>query len=423
VADASHPADTPRNRNAILAFEMMWGVALPFIYYSTIVPGYLNSLGISKAWIGLVPALHSGALAIVQPLSAYWVPEDERRLRRMRGFYLGSALGYSLLGGAIFGGMTDPRLGLAATLAAELVLSLCIGMGDPQYMAIVVNAVSPALRGGFFGRRMVVLGLGGIAGGFAAEQLLKHVLEPLNFGACFLAGGLTVIASTQLMHFYRETPDPPQPREENLAGYLKERILGRAQEGPFRTYLIAVVLFSLSACAFPFLGLLVKERLNESDRVLGLLGSVFMAANMTQSWVLGYVCDRWGSRRGFGLSLTAYVAGLLGCLLLHDRTLLLGAYFLAAMWFPGQIIAATDLALRLAKDSPATEVTATMMLAMAPARIVGPLLIGAAIDVWSYPAPVLICAAFAAGALLVLWLGRRRSPDRGETATIAETTR
>src|SRR5687767_10073184 len=163
---------------------MMWGVALPFFYYSTVVPGYLNSLGIPKVWIGLVPALHSGALALVQPLSAYWIPEDERGLR-------------------------DPWIGLAATLAAELALSVFIGMGDPQYMAVVVNAVSPAVRGRFFGRRMVVLGLGGIAGGFAAEQVLKHVAEPLNFGWCFLLGGLLVVASTQIMHLYRETPEPP----------------------------------------------------------------------------------------------------------------------------------------------------------------------------------------------------------------------
>jgi MFS family permease len=324
----------------------------------------------------------------------------------MRGFYLLAAVGYTLLGAAIFGGMRDPWVGLAATLVAELALSVFIGMGDPQYMAIVVNAVSPAVRGRFFGRRMVILGLGGIAGGFAAEQVLKHVAEPLNFGWCFLLGGLLVIASTQIMHVYRESPEPPAPRTADLRGYLKERIIGRAQEGPFRTYLIAIVLFSLSASAFPFLGLLVKERLHESDRILGVLGSVFMAANMLQSWVLGVVCDRWGSRRGMALSLVIFVAGLLGCLLFHDRYLLLGAYFLAATWFPAQIIAATDLALRLAKDSPATEVTATMMLAMAPARIVGPLLIGAAIDVWSYPLPVLVCALFALAALVVLWLGR-----------------
>ncbi len=385
---------------------MMWGVALPFIYYSTIVPGYLNSLGIPKVWIGVVPALHSGVLALVQPLSAYWVPEDERRLARMRGFYVASTAGYLLLAGAIFGGMRDPWIGLIATLAAEMILSLFIGMGDPQYMAVVVNAVSEAQRGRFFGLRLVVLGLGGIGGGFAAEQALKSVGEPLNFAACFLAGSALVILSTQIMHAYRDSPRPPQPRTGDLRGYLRERIIGRAQEGQFRMYLVAVVLFSLSACAFPFLGLLIKERLRESDRILGLLGSIFMAANMLQSWLLGFVCDRWGSRRGMALSLLAFVAGLIGCLVFQDRTLLLFAYFLAATWFPAQIIAATDLALRLAKDSPATEVTATMMLAMAPARIVGPLLIGAAIDAWSYPAPVLTCAAFALFALVALWQGR-----------------
>lgn len=97
-----------------------------------------------------------------------------------------------------------------------------------------------------------------------------------------------------------------------------------------------------------------------------------------------------------------FAAGVLGCLFIRDRTALLAAYFIAAVWFPGLIVAVTDLALRLVSSAPAAEVTAIMMVTMAPARLIGPVLIGAAIDRWSYEPALLVCVALVACALVTL---------------------
>src|SRR5687767_8737288 len=87
-----------RNRAAILVFEFFWGVATPFVFASTVIPGYLQHLGVSNALIGLVPALHGGLLAIVQPLSAYRIPGGEGRVGRMRAIYSIAACAYAAMG-------------------------------------------------------------------------------------------------------------------------------------------------------------------------------------------------------------------------------------------------------------------------------------------------------------------------------------
>jgi MFS family permease len=382
---------------------------MPFVYVSTVLPGYLKHLEVANVWIGLAPALHNGVIALIQPFSAFAIPPGVRRLRRMAILYLCGGLAYAALGGFVLAGIPGAMLGLVVTLLAELLFSAAVGAGDPHYMQLVVHATTPASRGRFFGLRAVFLGLGGILGGEAAARVLRAGTAPANFGWCFLVGGLAYLVSVSAILFYRETSHAETPPARgNFREFVSERMLGYARQEDFRAYLIAVVLFSVAACGFPFLSLLLQERLGASDHLFGTLGALFMGCNLVMSWLLGAVCDRWGSRRGFALTLCLYALGVLGCLTLHDRYLLYAAYLLASVWMPGQLVAVTDLALRLASRSAPSDVTATMMVAMAPARIIGPVLVGAAIDQWSYGPALGGCVVAAGAALVALWWGRPR---------------
>jgi hypothetical protein len=109
---------------------------------------------------------------------------------------------------------------------------------------------------------------------------------------------------------------------------------------------------------------------------------------------------------GLAVALASIGLGTLGCLLFHERALLLFCYFLAAAWMPAQFVSATDLGLRLAPDAPPAELFATMMAVMAPARILGPVLAGALIDRGGYPPALLAAVACAALAIAALPLTR-----------------
>ena len=146
--------------------------------------------------------------------------------------------------------------------------------------------------------------------------------------------------------------------------FVAERMLSRLRLPAFRAFVVAIVGLGLAASVFPFLSLLVRDRLGEGERFLGLLGAVLMAGNLAHSWVIGVVTDRRGSRVGLVVALVAIGLGTLGCLLFHERAMLLACYFLAAAWMPAQFVSATDLGLRLAPGAPPAEVFATMMAVM-----------------------------------------------------------
>lgn len=392
-----------RNRFAILLFELTWGLAMPLMYHATMVPGYLRHLGIANVWIGLVPAIHTGIYAVIQPYAAFLLRPGPRRVLVMRLVFVLTGAGYVLLGLLILWGLPLPAAGLAAVLAVELLAAVSTGAGDPQYANLVVESVSPRQRGLFFGLRAVLLGLGGIVGGVLAAQLLRATPPPASFGASFVCGGTLLMLSTLSMGLYRDRLPQPESQTGTFGNYLQERVLPRVRHTEFRTFLAANILFTLSISGFTFVSLLLKAKLNETEGLLGFLGSLFMAANLIQSWILGVVCDRWGSRAGFVLGLSLYAMGLLGCLFGTDRGFLLAAYFFASVWFPTQIVAAQDLAYRLAEGAPPAEIFSTTMVVLAPARIVGPLLVGLAIDRWSYAPALLVCAGLAVMAALVLF--------------------
>ena len=392
-----------RNRASILAFEFLWGVAMPFVSVMVLIPGYLKYLRVDNVWIGLAPAINMGAIALIQPFSTYVIRPGMHRLRQMRTLYSAGASGFVLLGLLILYGVHSPTLGLVATLMAIGLFAVAAGAGDPHYMEIVVASVSLKQRGRYFGLRALCLGLGGIAGGALTGVLLYYTSTPLDFGYCFLAGGLLFAGSTLAWLFYRDTPTPAIEQHASFRVFLGERILPLVRREQFRWYLISISCFALASCGLPFLPLLIKEKLGASNDIYGWLGGLAMGSNLILPWMLGTICDRWGSRRGFMTVLFLYTIGVLGCLFLDGYIALFISYLLASIWLPGSIVSMTNLALKIAPDVPTSEVFSTKMVAMAPVQIIGPILVGAAIDHWSYGPALWACLGCVVLSLIALW--------------------
>ncbi|HVF09954.1 MAG TPA: MFS transporter, partial [Abditibacteriaceae bacterium] len=241
-----------------------------------------------------------------------------------------------------------------------------------------------------------------VAGGALTGVLLHLASTPLDFGYCFLAGGLLVGGSTFVLLFVRDDPTPAA-RYDSFRNFLSERILPLVRREQFRWYLISISCFALAACGLPFLPLLIKGKLHASNDIYGWLAGLSMASTLVMPWMLGIICDRWGSRRGFVTVLLLYTAGVLGCLFLEGYTALFISYLLASIWLPGSIVSITNLALKLAPDVPTSEVFSTKMVAMAPAQIAGPILAGAIIDHWSYGPALWACVGCVVLAFIALW--------------------
>jgi len=392
-----------RNRAVILAFEFLWGLAMPFVSVMVLIPGYLKYLRVDNVWIGLAPAIHMGAIALIQPFSAYVIGPGVRRLRQMRTLYSVGAFGFVLLGLLVLYGVHSATFGLIATLVAVGLFAVAAGAGDPHYMEIVVASVSLTQRGRYFGLRALCLGLGGVAGGALTGVLLYLAATPRDFGYCFLAGGLLFAGSTLVLLFFRDDPTPAAERHASFRHFLRERIIPLVRRRQFRWYLISISCFALASCGLPFLPLLIKEKLGASEDIYGWLGGLAMGSTLVMPWMLGTICDRWGSRRGFMTVLFLYTIGVLGCLFLDGYIALFTSYLFASIWLAGSIVSMTNLALKIAPDVPTSEVFSTKMVAMAPVQIIGPILVGAAIDRWSYGPALWACLGCVVLSLIALW--------------------
>ncbi|MEO6906644.1 MAG: MFS transporter, partial [Abditibacteriaceae bacterium] len=392
-----------RNRAVIVWFEFLFGLALPFVAVMTLLPGYFDYLGVSKVWIGALPALQCGVTVLVQPWSIYRIRPGKRRLRNMRLAYTSCGLSYVVLGILVMRGGMPPALAVFATLLAVMIFSVAAAVADPHYYVYVVESVDALIRGRYFGLRLAFSSTGGMIGGLLAALILRDLHAPMNFGLCILLGGILLAASTLIWNFYRKSEETTPPR--NTTGFrhfIGRRIWTFLQERDFRVFAVSVILFGLSTLAYPFLALLIKAKLGASDQVFGLLAGVAMAGCLFTSCLLGVVCDRWNARWSVALSLVLYMLGVLGCLLLHDRVGLFLSYALTAVWIPSQAIGISDMALRLAPDATPSEIFTIKTLVLAPPQVLGPMLAGAAIDRWSFEPLLYFCLLCAVVSLLVL---------------------
>ncbi|MBM3459365.1 MAG: hypothetical protein FJX77_12650, partial [Armatimonadetes bacterium] len=212
-----------RNRASIFAFECFWGVAFPFAYYATVLPGYLKHLDAPNILIGLAPAIHSGITALIQPYSAYAFRPGPHRSVWLRNMYASGSVAYIALGAAVLAGFLSGTTAVVFTLLTALVFAITVGLADPHYMDLVAEAAPADLRGRFFGLRVIFLGLGGVVGGELAEWVLGAAAPPQNFGASLCVGGVLYVLCTQAL---RRFQDPPVPTPEPLPAGSFSRYLG-----------------------------------------------------------------------------------------------------------------------------------------------------------------------------------------------------
>jgi len=402
--DPEEAACGRRNRIAVLGFELLWGLGVPFVSSGITLPGYLKALGASGFLIGLVPALFAGGIAIIQPFSVYLIRPGPGRFRKMlwtyrigASFYLAMAASALLLPAAA----VNARLALFFACYAGFVL--IAGAGDPHYVALIIASISPRERGWFFGLRLAWFGVGGLLGGALVSPVLRALPSPLNFGLGMLLGGSFILLATLWFARFKDKPHPEEGERPPLRACLADVWLLARRRRIFLIFLAATCLFVLAQGAFAFLALFIKERLNAGDTFLGQLNLVFMACSLGLGLALGRAGDRFGHRSTFLLGLALYIAGIAGTLTGQSAPVLLAAYFMAAAFSPTWAVSVFNLGYECAGVSDPARVYAGMSLVSAPLRIIAPLAAGAAVDGWGYP-PVLIIAALLAGLTLALGL-------------------
>jgi len=412
------PGGRSLNLMAILGCEFSWGLAAAIGNLTTVVTGYVEWLGYSEVVIALVPALYWAFHSLTQPLAPRLIPSTGNVKRRAMLFFGAGLLCLTAMG-IILSAFTLAAWARALVLAACLITFISlVGIGDPQYVAIVYRAVPDHQRGRFFGARALALGLGGVLGSLILNVIFTSRASPANFHRAFLVSGIVFLAFLVFFGLYRDRNPEAGRTEEyprllpHLAG-LTRKVLGN------RLLLIFLLVDSLFLVAvlggFPLYAVYIKSMLGGSEDIYARLTSVYWVANCILAPVLGW----WADRAGYRTVMLAVIA----CFCLGTVMLVYTdggfwyyalAYFLASVWFPGMIVVSFNLAQACAQDLKPMETMIAISVALMPVRLLSPVLIGGLMKVGLHSFALILCTALTVAAAVVLVLGLKEEDLRRE---------
>ena len=306
--------DLRRNMAAVVGWEFLWGLGLPFALYWTMVPAYLQQLQASKTLIGIVgsfPTLFA-PLAVV---SSYWIRAD-RRLKVSRRVYLLAIvpwLAYSAA--ALLWGDAWPL----ALHRAIMVVAAAAFMGGFKSMVtlffeMLTDNVPVNRRGKLFGFRSAALGGAGLASGYAAMLVLRHWPSPMNFRVSFLIGLIVFLLSCSTLwaihdHVNPAHTDLSRTARQPLFAWLKESLSLVWHEPNYRLFIFFQGTLSVACLGASFVIAAAGDVLGASPEQQGIFGMVYVGGMATTGWIVGWAADRYGYRfTGFILAFLLAVA-------------------------------------------------------------------------------------------------------------------
>jgi len=425
------PPHLTRNALAILGFDFTWGLAASLVTYATVLTGCLKTLHASPLLIALIPGIFWGTYSLIQPLSTFWVKPVRGRLFVTLLLYGGAALTYMSLGALLIWLPSDAvNLRIVAVFAAMVLFITALGLGDPHYIALMMEVIEPRWRSRFFAAKGACFGVG-CALGSGAYTAIMHMLPPVtNYGAALLCGGLILVVAVLIWSVFREpdTPPPNSPRT-NLSTYLAH-LFRRFRDTPsFGRLVVCAGLLMAATGIVGFSNTYIRDILGAGSEIDGALTIALAAAILSGSFIFGILASAIGFRLAYATSAAAVAVGLGLMVGTHmavwrgvvapDRAglwLSLAAYFIVWLWTPAQIVCLFNLCVDLAHRSPAAEAVASLSLSMLLFRLLGPTAAGWAIDRYPKSSATVFAAAagvaLVAAALLVFWL---KDGDKGSS--------
>ncbi len=287
--------DFRRNVTAFVLFEFVWGLGMPFAFFSSMVPAYLTTLGSSKSLIGFVQSFWTIATPL-QLVSGYLFAGNLRVKNTMFLHMLGafSWLTYSVLMIA-FPGMLLHGVVLWGFVLAVMGFAVFITLAIPLYMGVITDNVPVRKRGKLYGFRTMALGAGGVIMGAVVSWVLKQWSNPLNYQVSFLIGNSLYFISCFSLFLAKDHRNPNhQISKVDPVTYVREN-LGRLWENPnYRVFLFFHILNASATSIATFIIPYAKENLGISDSQFGYLAVIYLVVNACLGIFIGKLADLYG---------------------------------------------------------------------------------------------------------------------------------
>ena len=275
----------------------MFGVALGFASFGTILPLFVASMTDSATLIGLVPAIHSAGWLLPQLFTA----SHTSRLRRYKRTVLLNTIHERIpfLGFAIVA-LLLPKIGLQTGLILTFLLLTWQGLGGGftanPWTSMISKIIPPENRGTFFGTQAAVANLFISGSAIAAGYVLSSYEAPINFAICFFIAVFFFTTSWVALAFTREPTDFDKVIEEKPIPFWQgaDNILKR--DANFNWFLVARTLSQFATMGFAFYIVYALRRFQMDTVTAGFLTATLTIAQTVANVSMGWLGDKFGHR-------------------------------------------------------------------------------------------------------------------------------
>ena len=302
----------------------LFGAALGFASFGTILPLFVASMTTSALLIGLVPAIHSVGWQLPQLFTASYVS----RLRRYKQNVLMLTIHERIpfLGFAIVA-LLLPTIGLQAGLIVTFLLLTWQGLGGGftanSWTSMISKIIPSESRGTFFGFQAGIANLFISGSAVIAGYLLDYLDSPLDFAVCFFIASIFFTLSWFALALTHEPEDTEKiiPEEKTHFWDDSKKILRK--DPNFNWFLTVRFLSQFATMGFSFYIIYALRRFNMDAITAGFLTATLTIAQTIANAGMGWFGDKWGHR---SMLIIGAVAALLSSILAWLATSILWFY-------------------------------------------------------------------------------------------------
>ncbi|HEU0294257.1 MAG TPA: MFS transporter [Anaerolineales bacterium] len=382
----------------------MFGLALGFASFGTILPLFVASMTDSATLIGLVPAIHAAGWLLPQLFMASLTS----RLRRYKRTVLLNTIHERLpfLGFAIVA-LLLPRIGLQAGLVLTFLLLTWQGLGGGftanPWTSMISKIIPSEFRGTFFGTQAAAANLFISGAAIAAGYLLDWYEAPVNFAICFFIAALFFTISWIALAFTRELTDHEKVIAENPTPFWHGAINILRRDTNFNWFLVSRFLSQFATMGFSFYIVYTLRRFDADAVILGYLTATLTIAQTIANVSMGWFGDRMGHR---SMLILGAAAAMLSSLLAWFATsiswffpiFILSGFANVSIWTNGLTMATT-----FSGEHERPFYVGLAQTLTAPATIIAPLFGGWIADAFGFAPTFSISTILSIVMMAILW--------------------
>ncbi len=309
----------------------MFGMALGFASFSTVIPLFISSLSDSAILVGMVSAVHVLGWQLPQLFIAPWLARKTYFKPLVMVFTLQERLPF--LGLAVVAFLI-PSIGKTwgIVLAFLMLTWQAIGGGFTAnpWQLMIHKIIFPEVLTTFFGIQAAAMNLLAAVGAVFSGMLLDRIPYPHNYALTFLIASFWLAISYAFINATRE-PKGEISSTESATSSLWKSIVTILKTDPNFTAVLGVrILGTFGMMGASFFSVYAVNQLGASKTEAGILTSVLMISSVAMNLLLGWLADHWSHRKVLEIGVVAMFLSAILAALAPSST-----WFYPVMFFTG----------------------------------------------------------------------------------------